>query len=157
MEWLTIIGLIAVGIFLVVAEIIFIPGIFIAGTAGVLLSIWGVYLSFESYGSTVGVIVLISTVVANISAVFFTLRGKTWEKFSLHDEHTAKVNEHRTESIQIGDRGMTVSVLKPIGKAIFNDQVIEVSTKGSYIEEKSEIEVINISSNKIIVEKVKQH
>lgn len=154
MEWITIIGLILIGTFLVVAEILFIPGIFIAGTAGVLLSIWGVFIGYETYGPTTGSLILIGAIVTNISAIALTLRGKTWERFSLRQSHEAKVNEEFKVDLKIGDRGRSVSTLKPIGKAIFDEKIIEVRSKGNYIDENVEIEIERIDSSKIFVKTV---
>jgi len=153
MDWLAIAGLILVGTFLVIAEIVFIPGIFIAGTIGVLLSTWGVYISFDVYGTTIGTITLIAALLANISGVVLTFRGKTWKRFSLRDTHTSRVNEGLELKVRKGMIGTTISTLKPIGKAIFEDREYEVSSKGGYIDENQQVMVVHTSSNKIIVEK----
>ncbi|WP_436515018.1 NfeD family protein [Ekhidna sp. To15] len=154
MELITIISLILIGIFLVIAEILFIPGIFIAGTVGVLCSIYGVYLSFDYYGNETGVIVLIATILTNVLAFVLAFRGKTWERFSLRQSHVAKVNEDIKIDLNVGDTGKTISVLKPIGKAIFNEIVVEVRSKGNYIDENVEIEIERIESKKIFVKTV---
>ena len=155
MDWITIIGLILIGTFLVVAEILFIPGIFIAGTIGVLLSIWGIYIGYEAYGATTGTFILLAAIISNVTAVALTLRGKTWEKFSLRQSHIAKVNEDFKIELKIGVRGKTISTLKPIGKALFGENVIEVRSKGNYISENVEIEIERIDSSKIFVKTVK--
>jgi membrane-bound ClpP family serine protease len=154
MEWITIISLILLGIFLVISEILFIPGIFIAGTIGVLCSIYGVYLSYDYFGTTTGTIVLISTIALNVLSFVLAFRGKTWEKFSLRQSHIAKVNEDFKYDLKIGDKGKTISTLKPIGKAIFNDSVLEVRSKGNYIDENVEIEIERIDSTRIFVKTV---
>lgn len=154
MEWITIISLILLGVFLVISEILFIPGIFIAGTIGVLCSIYGVYLSYDYFGSTTGTIVLVAAIGANIMAFVLALRGKTWEKFSLRQAHTARVNDDLKFDLKIGDRGKTISTLKPVGKAIFNDNVVEVRSKGNYLDENVEIEIERIDSTKIFVKTV---
>lgn len=154
MEWITIISLILLGIFLVISEILFIPGIFIAGTIGVLCSIYSVYLSYDYFGTTTGTIVLISTIALNVLSFVLAFRGKTWEKFSLRQSHIAKVNEDFKYDLKIGDKGKTISTLKPIGKAIFNDSVLEVRSKGNYIDENVEIEIERIDSTRIFVKTV---
>lgn len=153
-EWITVIGLILVGIFLVVAEIIFIPGIFIAGSIGVGLSIYGVYLSYDYWGDEIGVIVLIASVIANILALVLALRGKSWERFSLKQTHNSRVNEQYDYNLQVGDKGVTTSSLKPIGKALFNDNIIEVRSNGNFVNENIEIKILSLESRKIIVEPI---
>ncbi|SNS96950.1 NfeD-like C-terminal, partner-binding [Ekhidna lutea] len=154
MEWFTIISLILVGAFLVIAEILFIPGIFIAGTLGVLCSIYGVYLSFEYFDSTTGTIVLILAVIVNVLSLVLAFRGKTWERFSLQQSHESKVNQDFKHSLKLGDKGRTISTLKPIGKAIFNDVVIEVRSKGNYVDENVEIEIEKIDNTRIFVKPI---
>ena len=154
MEWITILGLISVGIFLVIAEILFIPGIFIAGTAGVLLSVWGVYMGYDTFGNTTGTIILVGTIVSNIAAFYLAFRSKTWERFSLKQSHTSRVNESIKIDLKVGDRGTTLSTLKPVGKALFQENILEVRSKGNYIEENVEIEIERIESSKIIVKSI---
>ncbi len=154
MEWITIITLILIGIFLVIAEILFIPGIFFVGIIGVLCSLYGVYLSYDYFDSQTGTMVLIGTTILNILALVISFRGKTWRRFSLRESHDAKVNEDLSIDLKVGDRGTTVSTLKPIGKAIFNEKVIEVRSKGNYIDENVEIEIERIDTPKIFVKTI---
>jgi membrane-bound ClpP family serine protease len=151
-EWITVIGLILVGIFLVVAEVIFIPGIFVAGAIGAGISIYGVYLSYDYFGDDTGVIVLIGAVIGNILGLVLALRGKSWERFSLKQTHDSRVNDEYDYNLQLGDKGVTTSSLKPVGKALFNDEIIEVRSNGNFVNENIAIKILAIESGKIIVE-----
>lgn len=153
-EWITVIGLLLVGIFLVVAEVIFIPGIFIAGSIGAGISIYGVYLSYDYFGSDTGVIVMIATVIGNVLGLTLALRGKSWERFSLKQTHNNRVNDQYDYNLQVGDQGTTTSSLKPIGKALFNDEIIEVRSNGNFVNENIEVKILTIESGKIIVEPI---
>ena len=64
-------------------------------------------------------------------------------------------NEDFKIDLQEGDKGTTVSSLKPIGKAMFGDHEIEVRSDGGFVAENIEIEVKRIDSSKIIVQPVK--
>ena len=153
-EWITVIGLILVGIFLVVAEVIFIPGIFIAGSIGVGLSIYGVFLSYDYFGPDTGVIVMITAIIGNVLALTLALRGKSWERFSLKQTHNSRVNDQYDYNLQAGDEGITISSLKPIGKALFNDKIIEVRSMGNFVNEETKVKILKIESGKIIVEPI---
>lgn len=153
-EWITIVGLILVGIFLVVAEVIFIPGIFIAGAIGVGISIYGVSLSYDYFGSDTGVIVMIAAIIGNILGLVLALRGKSWERFSLKQTHDSRVNDEYDYNLHAGDKGKTTSSLKPIGKALFNDEIIEVRSNGNFIKENIDVQILSIESGKIIVEPI---
>lgn len=143
------------GAFLVVAEIIFIPGIFVAGSIGALCSFFGIYYAYSQYGQTAGTIVLVLTVIGNVLAVYLSLRGKSWEKISLRESHTSKVNEGLLHQLQVGDEGISMSVIKPVGKALFGEQVVEVRSKGLYITENQPIRVIKIENDQVFVATLK--
>ena len=66
----------------------------------------------------------------------------------------SKVNEEFKFSIAEGDRGKTVSSLKPVGKAIFDEHEIEVRSNGGFVEENVEIEVLRIEGQKVFVKPV---
>lgn len=151
MDWLIIVGLIFIGTTLVIAEILFIPGIFIAGTIGVALSGFGVYSTYDKFGSTAGTLVLFGTIFLNILALYYSLKGSSWQLFSLHEKHTSRVNEDVQLDIQTGDELISISVLKPIGKALWNKIEVEVKSKGEYIEANKIVEVTNIINHQIIV------
>jgi len=148
---MAIIGLILVGTALVVAEILFIPGIFVAGSIGIVLSGYGVYSSYQVYGNTTGTVTLILAILSNILAVYFSLRGNSWHAISLKDVNDSKVNDQRKLTFQVGDELKTISVLKPIGKVLFNGEEIEVKSSGEYIQEGKIVIVSKIDNNLIIV------
>jgi membrane-bound ClpP family serine protease len=154
MEWLVVIGFILVGTFLVIGEIVFIPGIFIAGFFGVTMNAVGVFLSYKHFGSTIGTIVLVSTILVNLVGLILVFRGKSWEALALKDVMTGKAKEDFRTLLKVGDKGTTISTLKPVGKAIFGESEVEVSSLGTYIEENKEIEIYQINSDKILVKEL---
>ncbi len=152
MEWITVIGLIIVGIGLIILEIIFVPGTTIVGIAGVLMSFFGVYLGYDYFGNETGTIILVVSSVAGMVTLIYAFRSGAWNKFSLKDVNSGKVNEDFKATLAIGDEGITISSLKPIGKAIFAEQELEVRSNGGYITENQQVTVVKIESNRIIVE-----
>ena len=50
--------------------------------------------------------------------------------------------------------GVTVSSVKPIGKAEFNNKQLEVRSEGNYIEENQPVRVIKIDNKRIFVEPI---
>lgn len=154
MEWFSVIVLILVGTFLVVGEILFIPGVFVAGTIGVIMNIIGVIFSYKYFDNTIGTIVLIVTILVNVFSLAFVFRGKSWERFALKDESSGKAKIDHHSIFKLGDKGVTISTLKPVGKAIFGEKEVEVSSLGGYIEENREVEIIQILSDKILVKEL---
>ena len=156
MEWLAVIGLIVLGVGLLVVEIIFVPGTTIVGIIGFLCSGWGIYLGYEYFGKTGGSFILIGSLVFNAFVIIYAFKSRSWERFSLKDVNSGKFNEEDKLKLKIGDKGTTISSLKPFGKAIFNDKELEVRSEGNFISENHEIEIIKIDNRKIIVKPITQ-
>ena len=153
-EWISILGLIFTGVLLVVAEIVFIPGVFIAGTIGLLCGAYGVYLGYESFGNVTGNLVLLSSVLAYVAGIVFTFRSRSWDRFSLKQTMTGKAKEDLESELEVGEKGVTFSALKPVGKAIFHDKEYEVRTKGGYLEENVPVEIEKIERTRIFVKPI---
>ncbi len=153
-EWSTVISLLSLGLILVVAEVIFVPGTTIVGIIGFCFLIAGVGLSFNYFGAEVGWILLGSTSVACGGLLYFSFTTDVWKRFSLKSSITSKVNEGELDQLQVGMEGQAVSALRPSGKAELNNQTIEVKTNGNYVDSGSKVKIIKISSNQIIVEPI---
>ena len=57
----------------------------------------------------------------------------------------------RKNLIKIGDHGNSSSRLAPIGKALINEQYVEVHSVEGFVDENQEITVVQIETNKIFV------
>lgn len=152
MEWLIISSLILLGIILIIAEIIFVPGTTIVGILGFAMGGYGIYLAYDYFGNTTGHIVLTSSVTLAFICIFYSFKSGAWKKFANKSVIKSKVNEGLTIDLKEGDIGETSSSLKPVGKGIFNDKEYEVTSQGNFISEKESIRIIRIVHNKITVE-----
>jgi membrane-bound ClpP family serine protease len=155
-EWLAVILLIAVGIGLVVAEVIFIPGVTVVGLLGLVFVVAGILITFVSFDSTTGFIILGVTIIAGLSAIFIGLKSNAWDKFSLKTTSKSKFNEDQTLELHEGESGIAVSALRPMGKAEFKDRIYEVATLGNYLRPGARIKIIRIMGSKIIVEPINE-
>lgn len=153
-DWITVVSLVLVGILLIIAEIIFVPGTTIVGILGFLSGILGVYLSFDYFGSVTGGWVAFGSSVAFGIALYYSFKSNTWDKFSLKDTNSGKVNEDLTAALAVGDEGLAISVLKPVGKAEFGVGEFEVKTLGDYTESGTRIKIIKLEKNNIVVEPI---
>ncbi|MEM6643281.1 MAG: hypothetical protein AAF616_09900 [Bacteroidota bacterium] len=151
MEWLIIIGLMLFGTFLLVAEIIFVPGTTVVGILGFIFSAYCIYLGYDYFGPTTGTLILIGGLVLNVVALVWAFKGNSWERFSLKGTMTSRFNEDLKHNVKVGDLGTSISSIKPIGKALFDEIELEVSSNGGYINENIEIEVVKVVDSKIIV------
>jgi len=79
------------------------------------------------------------------------LRSKTWRKLALKESVDSTIDSFEGYIPKVGDTGITVSRLAPMGKVQINNYEFEARSQNSYIDENSEIEVIAVESNKVIV------
>lgn len=152
MEWLFVLGLILLGIGIIIVEVIFIPGTTVVGILGFIISIYGVYLGYEYFGTPTGHYIFVAGLVATTIAIVGAFKSGAWDRFSLKESMDSRVNDDYQVDIKVGDIGESVSSLKPIGKGIFSEQVVEVRTNGDYIRESNKIKVIRVDGRKIFVE-----
>lgn len=146
-----IIILLALGILLMIAEVLVVPGVGFVGIIGFVLLLVSVYLAYDK-DTTTGHLILAGASVSSIGILILSLRAKTWERVSLKTTLTGKSNPHNyQEEFKIGDTGKTTSRLNPIGKARINNQVIEVKSFSDFIDQGASIEIVDIEGNKITV------
>ena len=153
--WIIVISLLLIGLTLIIVELVFVPGTTVVGLLGLIFAIVGIVISYSHFGDDIGFYILLATLAATLAALFYSFRSGAWSKFSLKSSMNSKVNEGIMASLQIGDEGITVSTLRPIGKAEFNNKTFEVKTSGNYIERGEKVRITQIESHQIVVEPIK--
>ena len=71
----------------------------------------------------------------------------------LQKDISGKVNvvDQTGTEVKVGDVGKTVTRLNPIGKVVINGNYFEAQSLNKYIDQKTDIEVIKVLSNKLVV------
>lgn len=147
-----IITLIIIGQALLFIELAIIPGLGIAGVLGLGAIAGSCYLSFANISTTAGIMIILINIILATIVVMLTLRKKTWKRFSLDTNIDAKIDTPiKEKGVNIGDTGTTITRLAPSGTAIINGNTLEVTTRGALIDPQKNIEVIEISNNKVYV------
>lgn len=146
-----IIILILVGLVLIFAEILLIPGIGIAGVLGLLSMGGSCFYAFNQLGTNAGVIVTIVNAALIVALTIWVLRAKTWKRFTLNTNIDSKAIDLFEDKLSVGDRGRTLSRLSPMGSAKIMDEVYEVKALEGMIDSGVEIEVVLIEDNRIYV------
>jgi membrane-bound ClpP family serine protease len=152
--WILIFALLAIGLFLIIAELIFIPGTTIVGLLGFAFAAVGIVISYRHYGSNIGLYILLGMSATTLLTLVYSFRSNAWSKFSLKTSSDSKVNEGLMTSLIVGEEGKTISTLRPIGKAEFQNRQFEVKTTGDYLETGKRIRIIQIQSHQITVEPI---
>jgi len=152
-----IIILVVLGILLFVIEFLLVPGVTIAGIGGLILTVLGVYKAFNDFGSTVGVWVLIGTILLSVFVIAMSLRARTWSRLMLNTNVEGTVDKSITEDqIKTGDHGTALTRLAPMGKIEVNGIVREAKSLEGYIDEHSSIEVVSVEGTRISVKNIKK-
>ena len=145
-----IITLILVGIVLMIAEILLIPGVGVAGILGLLSMGGSCWYAFYEYGNLTGGIVAGVTAVVLVVFAVVVLRAKTWKRMTLNTTIESKVNQLTVE-LSVSDKGRTITRLAPMGSVRFGDEIVEVKALEGMIDPNVEVEICMIEDGKIYV------
>jgi membrane-bound ClpP family serine protease len=152
MDWLTVAMLLLFGLVFLAAEVIFIPGTTIVGLVGFALLAAGVWFAYRDLGSATGHILLVSSLAAAGLMVYIGLRPKNLAKVALTDVHNSHVRDARLPDVLPGTTGRTLSALRPAGTVLFEENRREVTTRGEFVPAGTEVRVLRIEQNRIVVE-----
>ena len=103
-----------------------------------------------------GNIVLLVTVVGSLTAVYFALNSKTWRKLSLQTEIDGRVNDPDISVLHPGDKGIALTRLAPMGMIRVNNLELEAKSEENLIDAGSQVEVVSVGVNNVIVKVFKE-
>jgi len=86
-----IIVLVLIGIILILIEFLLIPGINVAGIAGIALLITAIVLSYKNFGTQIGHFILLGTILIISISMYYALKAKTWRRLSLDTVIDSKI------------------------------------------------------------------
>ena len=145
-----IISLIIIGLALLFAEILLIPGVGLAGILGVISMGGSCYFAFADYGMTTGLVVLAVILLVLILMMVWVLRAKTWKRMSLDTNIDSKAVALEIP-VAVGDKGVTMTRIAPMGNARFGDKSVEVTSFEGIINSGVEVEVVSVDGMKVVV------
>jgi membrane-bound ClpP family serine protease len=152
-----IIAIILVGLLLIFLEIFFIPGTTLFGILGGVALLAGIILMYTYYGKNYGNITLGISLIAVLISIGLGFRLIESNKLAMKAEITGKVNQLEISALnlKVGDTGVTLTELRPNGKATFSGTKTEVYSSGEYIARNTEIEIVKITRDKIFIQPLK--
>lgn len=156
MSFIGIILLILLGIFLFLVEFLLVPGVTVAGIAGFILVVGGVYMGYDSLGTPEGHYILAGAVFMSVGIIAYSLRAGTWKRLMLNSTISGKVSRYEEEKVKVGDEGIAVTRLNPMGKVLINGDYMEAKSTGPYIEQQKKIRVVNIKDFSVVVKPVEE-
>ena len=159
------------GLVLLILEIFVIPGFGVAGISGIALIVGSLVLSMQGFVlpdfewqrelfrrnilvvslSTVSSIVIFGILAYSLPQM------KLFNRLTLRASQSAEegftVQTREEESRFLGRRGVTITTLRPVGKAEIDGEPLYVETEGEFVEAGQQVEIIEVSGNRMIVRK----
>ena len=149
-----VIFLVLLGLFFLVAELVFLPG----AALGVILSLASyaaaTYFAFVRIGLVGGFITLGIILLLSLIATIISLRAKTWQRFALKNKVEGQSMQTPAEEVKIGDCGVTISRLSPMGKVLIGGKEYEAKSAEAYIDQRTEVTVTGFENFTIIVKSI---
>ncbi len=146
-----IIILIFAGILLLLAEILIIPGIGVAGVMGLLALGGSSYYAFAEFGNVSGATVTAVNVILVVVLTILALRSKTWDRLALKTNIDSKSPIFEDNTVSVGDEGKTFTRLAPMGTARINEKTYQVKSLDGIIDPNVDVVVVMLDGNKICV------
>jgi membrane-bound ClpP family serine protease len=154
MDWLTIALLLFFGLAFLAAEVIFIPGTTVVGLVGFGLLAAGIWLGYRDLGTSTGHFMLMGSAIVVSGLVYWGLRPRNLNRVALTQVNHTRVHDVRHPDVQPGTIGRALSALRPAGTVLFQDDRREATTRGEFVPAGSEVRVLGIEQNRIVVERI---
>ena len=151
MVWFILSTLLIIGLILVIAEILFVPGTTIVGIIGVLVTAVGIYYAFVTFEKQVAGMVLVAALVLNFGALLYGFRTGAWKKFALKSAIKSRAFDDRLKGLVVGMQGIAVSDVKPFGKAEIGEGIYEVKSESGFISVGTTVFITKLENNTIII------
>ncbi len=163
--------LIVSGLILLVVELFIIPGFGIAGVAGVACVFIGTYLALvdapiPQYSWDYDRLREVGYSFSFAIFTFFIFVAATWRylpRTPLYGRLVMAGTQQAAEGYvaqtaedveaALGQRGTTLSMLRPTGWGRFGDKKIRIVSRGEYIPNKVSVEIVEVEGNRYVVER----
>lgn len=171
---LEMVAVFALGVALVIVEMVFFPGVLVVALAGAVLMLGSLFFTMVdvypsrpldiSFEGLLGPMVNLS--IAIVGAAFFIMLLARFlpdlpffRRISLGTKQaTGPQISGRREAglggLAEGDLGTALSALRPAGKASFGDAVVDVLTGGDFVEPGGAVRVVRVAAGRVEVEPV---
>jgi len=151
--------LLALGLILLLIEIFILPGFGAAGIPGIVFILGGIaWIILQTGNWQLGLIVfgvvIIIIIPLSVLAFWYVPRTKVGRTMILdtteRSEEGFQAPSKELEKL-IGKSGTALTPLRPAGAAMIQGIRIDVVTQGDFIQKDSEIEVVGVEGNRVVV------
>lgn len=152
MEIGIIISLLLLSAILFLIEMFLIPGISIAGIAGGIAGIIAVVYAF-TLGTAMGWYTLLSGVLLTALLVWIFFKSNALDKMALKTGIDSKHDPLKDLDIKVGDEGVAVSRIAPMGKIKVNGCLLEAKANDDFIDEGTAVVITVLNTTNVIVDR----
>lgn len=145
--------LIFIGLVMVILEVFFLPGITIAGISAVLFFVGAVLYAFMQLGEFAGYITIAVSVIVTIIGIIAFIRSRSLDRMALKTTIDSVAPTLISDQIKVGDEGITLSRLNPMGSVLINNITVEARTREDFIDEDTPVIVEKVDRTTVIVQK----
>jgi len=168
-EWLDLI-LVIVGFSLIAVEIFVLPGLTVAGAGGLLCVLLGMYLAVTRVtipqyawdydrlnAAMLTMIIALSSFMAFVALSWRFFPNSRLSRL-LVQSATQEVSAGYTVQMPeiavqlVGREGVTLSMLRPAGRARIDGETVDVVTRGEFIAAGAQVRVVQVDGNRCVVE-----
>ncbi|MEG1634664.1 MAG: NfeD family protein [Rikenellaceae bacterium] len=154
MTLLIIILLLIVGIALIFAEIVLLPGTTLAAIAAAAAFIAAIVLSYIEYGMSMAVIMLLVSIVLVIITLVFCMRAKSLKKLSLSTTVDSSALHKADTQTTLGREGVAQTRLAPMGTVNIDGKLIEAKCYEGYVDPLTPVKVVGFEDSVVVVSKI---
>jgi membrane-bound serine protease (ClpP class) len=174
-------ALFAIGLALVLSELMLHPGTVIPGVLGAMMVLAAVlWAMIDRYPNqpfvpttqmlfypaiNLGIAVVLASIAISILAKYLpqvplfnrlvlSASNAKGPSFSLVTPNGSSAPGRSRSEIRVGDLGVASSILRPTGNAHFGDTLLDVVTRGEFVEPGSKLKVLAVEGARIVVEKL---
>lgn len=150
MNTLAIVALLVVGVLLLLTELLVLPGFGVAGALGIIALLGGAAAAWSELGPAWGMVTGAFALVLAGFLVYFVPRTRAGRRLVL-DHAEADNRSQKDRQDLLGRNGVAVSPLRPIGRARFDEEEVDVVTDGEYIDAGRSVMVVAVQGMRVVV------
>ena len=151
--------LFTLGIIFMVTEF-FEPGIGIFGIVGIVLMVIDIFILAENFVQGLILFAALAIIVLFFVLVLllFASKGILPKRLVLSDATDNESGYVASAKVELneGDEGVTITYLRPAGKAIFGDKKYDVVSDGEFVESGVNVKVLSVVGSKITVKPIEK-
>ena len=144
------------GLVLLFVEVI-VPGFGLPGISGIIFVIVGIAMSMRTLEIAVASIAIagVSSVIVGIILIKKGANSKFAKKITLFESMTAEKGYLSVDAprIKVGDKGFTMTPMRPIGYIVIDNEKFEASSESGFIDKDEGVIVLKVDGSKIFIKR----